>query len=217
MPLSPRQIAHREYLKSATWKDLRQQVLDRDRSICRKCGNPGYDAHHLTYKNWGNENLEDLITVCRPCHDSIHEAQKGTRQSKSIGTRALYNYLNQKHKRLISERFKVFESEIYIRIYLNPDQNKELVDFAAKLLGYTSWYGQLKRKEDKGKAKKPAHRDNWHNHNRRNKPKHKKSKKEIEELSKQHFAKIQERDRQRLELEKIAMQFNANNRTDYQI
>ncbi|MCE5329646.1 HNH endonuclease [bacterium] len=29
-------------------------------------------VHHLTYKSFGNEELEDLVTVCEKCHEKIH-------------------------------------------------------------------------------------------------------------------------------------------------
>ncbi|MDE0634759.1 MAG: hypothetical protein OXI43_02745 [Candidatus Poribacteria bacterium] len=39
-------------------------------SICEKegCSNTATVAHHLTYKNIGKENLEDLQALCRDCH-----------------------------------------------------------------------------------------------------------------------------------------------------
>ena len=132
MPLSTEQIAHREYLKSATWKDIRERVLSRDRNKCVKCGNPGSDVHHKTYKRWGNEKTKDLITLCRVCHENLHSARKGAKSKKSIGTRALWNYLRPHQKDLIIKKFNFKDDlDIYREIYLNP--NPRVCKFAANL------------------------------------------------------------------------------------
>jgi len=62
-----------EYLRSEDWQDRRQQVLSRDRRRCTKCNSPHYlQVHHLTYSRVGKEEMEDLITLCRNCHEKEH-------------------------------------------------------------------------------------------------------------------------------------------------
>ena len=138
--LSVEQIAHREYLKSATWQDIRTEVLKRDNNICVNCKNPGYDVHHKHYKNWGNEQLKDLITLCRTCHEQWHSTQNATKKSKTIGNRAIFNYLNNSQKQKIFDKFNLSDVLIYNEIYYN--ENKEVLDYACKLLGYNNWYSQ---------------------------------------------------------------------------
>ena len=62
------------YLKSAQWKALRLATLKRDHYTCQQCGidNVPLDVHHIHYNNLGNEPLEDLVCVCRSCHQEIH-------------------------------------------------------------------------------------------------------------------------------------------------
>lgn len=31
------------------------------------------EVHHLTYKRFTKEKIEDLMVVCRPCHEKIHK------------------------------------------------------------------------------------------------------------------------------------------------
>ena len=64
---------YKEYLKSESWQIKRKQVLRRDKR-CRICGsnNVQLHVHHLSYKNLGNEPLEDLVTLCYECHYYIH-------------------------------------------------------------------------------------------------------------------------------------------------
>lgn len=74
--------SRREYnrhLKSEQYRKLRGRVLFRDFGMCqaivngKKCGSKiGVEVHHLTYARFGNEHINDLITLCERCHTAIH-------------------------------------------------------------------------------------------------------------------------------------------------
>jgi 5-methylcytosine-specific restriction endonuclease McrA len=67
---------YHDHLESEAWKETRRQVL-RKYKQCYCCGARGVlDVHHLTYKNFGRENLKELRAVCRSCHHKIHYNQK---------------------------------------------------------------------------------------------------------------------------------------------
>lgn len=74
--LSPWRKEHAKYTRSKEWKAKRQLVLNRDNNLCQQCGSDGdgrsLHVHHLTYKNFKNEPLEDLITLCDHCHSGSH-------------------------------------------------------------------------------------------------------------------------------------------------
>ena len=76
--LSPRQKEHRRYLQTPKWRAIAATVRKRDGYRCQDCGRGGIllDVHHLTYKNWKNEKLEDLVTLCRKCHIKRHKKAK---------------------------------------------------------------------------------------------------------------------------------------------
>lgn len=62
-----------DYLKSSKWRKKRLEVLDRDEHKCRMCPNNSLlQIHHITYDRIFNEDLKDLITLCKKCHDDIH-------------------------------------------------------------------------------------------------------------------------------------------------
>lgn len=63
------------YLKSPQWQTLRKAVLKRDLYVCQSCKSSGVplEVHHITYTRLGNELLSDLVSVCRDCHQSIHD------------------------------------------------------------------------------------------------------------------------------------------------
>ena len=61
------------YYSSPEWKEKRQEVFERDGSNCVFCGSPhNLVAHHRSYRNFGNEPLEDLTTLCNLCHKRFH-------------------------------------------------------------------------------------------------------------------------------------------------
>lgn len=70
-------INYKEYIKSEEWKIKRKEVLKRDKFKCRLCSAKGTEynlhVHHNSYKNLGNEPLEDLITLCKECHERHHK------------------------------------------------------------------------------------------------------------------------------------------------
>jgi hypothetical protein len=69
--------SHQQYLKSSQWKEIRKKVLKRDDYTCQGClENPAVDVHHITYNNWQNEFMFELISLCRECHTRVHKKDK---------------------------------------------------------------------------------------------------------------------------------------------
>jgi len=66
--------------KSSDWKWWRAEAIIRDNYECRSCGIKGgrkgdakLEAHHITPVSDGGETtLENLKTLCRPCHREQH-------------------------------------------------------------------------------------------------------------------------------------------------
>lgn len=59
---------------SPEWQEMRLKVLERDNLVCRKCGSSiNVQVHHLKYPEvWGEEDINDLITLCDKCHAKTH-------------------------------------------------------------------------------------------------------------------------------------------------
>lgn len=78
--LTPWRKVHAKYIKSKQWEAKRQLVLTRDNNQCQHCNSKGngksLHVHHLTYKNFKNEPLEDLVTLCDSCHSKAHGLDK---------------------------------------------------------------------------------------------------------------------------------------------
>jgi len=65
---------YNKYLLSEDWKRKRYLVLKRDNWRCVYCGQPATQVHHKKYskRNLGKEPLIWLVSVCKPCHETIH-------------------------------------------------------------------------------------------------------------------------------------------------
>ena len=64
------------HLKSRYWKELKLSRLMLDNYKCYSCKTPvtfyTSDCHHKTYTNLGKESILDVITLCKECHNDVH-------------------------------------------------------------------------------------------------------------------------------------------------
>jgi 5-methylcytosine-specific restriction endonuclease McrA len=73
-----------DYIHGPVWKAKRLQVLTRDKYICQVCKvAKASQVHHKTYIRLYQELLEDLISVCTPCHRLITKAHRSSPSLKS--------------------------------------------------------------------------------------------------------------------------------------
>jgi len=71
------------YLESEYWKKFRDYCIKKAEYRCLECKKEGHlDVHHLTYKNLGSESLEDVIVLCRDCHEKRHGIFKCSEKNK---------------------------------------------------------------------------------------------------------------------------------------
>jgi 5-methylcytosine-specific restriction endonuclease McrA len=61
-------------IESRDYEDLRERVLRRDGWRCQFCGSMmNLEVHHQTFRSHsGDDNEDNLITLCMNCHSSIH-------------------------------------------------------------------------------------------------------------------------------------------------
>lgn len=71
-------MKYSKYINSSKWKAKRKTHLAAN-PVCVRCGSSKFrHVHHLTYKNFGNEQPEDLVTLCRGCHEAAHDCRDKT-------------------------------------------------------------------------------------------------------------------------------------------
>jgi len=69
-----RKAQYKLYLQSDEWAERRLRILRRDNYTCRICSSTtNLHVHHLTYDRKYNESDYDLITICKDCHEIVHE------------------------------------------------------------------------------------------------------------------------------------------------
>ena len=72
-----RELNYYDYLKSPRWQRKRRQRLKHDKYRCRTCwSTKRLEVHHCTYDRLGREKLDDLITLCRDCHQAVSDSIK---------------------------------------------------------------------------------------------------------------------------------------------
>ena len=71
-------MPYQEYLQTPEWKARRQAALKRADRCCQVCNQDKtqLNVHHRTYDRRGYERDEDLIVLCRDCHDLFHKQGK---------------------------------------------------------------------------------------------------------------------------------------------
>lgn len=74
-------------LAAPRWRQLKWRRLMVARFRCERCGRRFtgkrpkaafrfFDLHHLTYRHFGHETLDDVRILCRPCHDEVEEEKR---------------------------------------------------------------------------------------------------------------------------------------------
>lgn len=73
-------LSYQDFLRSFYWDVVRKYKLHKADFQCELCSNKGetLNVHHKTYDHHGYEHqyLEDLIVLCRTCHERHHNIVK---------------------------------------------------------------------------------------------------------------------------------------------
>ena len=82
---------YKEYLLSPEWKEFRKKAFEHYGRKCSKCKRTkNLQVHHLHYKNIFNEQLTDVVILCR----KHHELEHGITEQKPVEIK-----LNKKQRR----------------------------------------------------------------------------------------------------------------------
>lgn len=99
-------LKYYQYIKSKEWFDLKIDILQKRGCYCEKCKKRKYPAalqlHHLTYERLFKEEPQDLMLVCKKCHEKEHGLNKKPvkQKSKKKKPKEKYHYLNKRDRAL---------------------------------------------------------------------------------------------------------------------
>jgi hypothetical protein len=65
--------AYSQYINSPAWREKREERLRVDGWQCTRCETSEHlQVHHVNYDRLGNEEIDDLLTLCEGCHAKEH-------------------------------------------------------------------------------------------------------------------------------------------------
>ncbi|MGQ9811477.1 MAG: type I-E CRISPR-associated protein Cas5/CasD [bacterium] len=71
------QRPHADY-KNSAFREIRDKRLNNDRRLCVFCKSPATTVQHITYRRaGGREEIDDLRSLCRICHDAVTMIEYG--------------------------------------------------------------------------------------------------------------------------------------------
>lgn len=85
-----------DWLASPGWHKRRRHWASEEqrrygRIVCALCGarwsQSHGDLHHLSYNHIGKERHDDLMAMCRPCHELVHQAIDASRSWQKLISR----------------------------------------------------------------------------------------------------------------------------------
>jgi 5-methylcytosine-specific restriction endonuclease McrA len=78
-----RNMPYKRYLLTPHWERVKKSAYGRFGKVCFSCSKTRkIEVHHLSYKNRGCENMEDLMLLCEDCHEMVHETMLQCEESK---------------------------------------------------------------------------------------------------------------------------------------
>lgn len=70
-------VNYKSYIHSKRWFTIRNAYMKKHKWCqCHAWYGdkvPARDCHHISYKNLGYETADDLVALCRQCHNLIHD------------------------------------------------------------------------------------------------------------------------------------------------
>jgi 5-methylcytosine-specific restriction endonuclease McrA len=98
--------SYEDYLQTEHWRKIKieKKKLSPTCELIGCTQRVNLHIHHLTYKNIGHENMEELMTLCEFHHHQVHDNKINKRRKNRKSTRKPY-IVGNKIKRLTHKRY----------------------------------------------------------------------------------------------------------------
>lgn len=70
-------LPYKLYLQTEHWKHFRAEALKHEQYKCQLCNSKDKElnVHHRSYENIGRETFNDVIVLCKDCHEKFHSKE----------------------------------------------------------------------------------------------------------------------------------------------
>lgn len=123
------------YLRSEDWKNLRIAMLHSANNKCEACSTSrSLDVHHINYRKLYDVSPEDLVVLCRDCHNKAHEIL----DNKSDAATSILHDIDKKIAGLESKRkeaskfIKENNRKALVSIGLGIKRPQNIIDYIHK-------------------------------------------------------------------------------------
>lgn len=121
---------YRTYLQTEHWQTLRQELFTIRGRHCAVCSSETIvDAHHVNYRDLTDCIPDDLLPLCRRCHDWLHDSQRASHidryhlRTLTYPERVRYLQAHQKQTMAAWKAKQAIRNGVALNsITLNPDQ-----------------------------------------------------------------------------------------------
>lgn len=102
------------------YSNMRELILTRDNHVCQYCKGKSKDSklevHHIIFrKNGGSDDSDNLITLCKTCHDKLHKSEIKLKNNGKIKTNLKHaTQINSIRIQLLRRYSKAIETFGYI-------------------------------------------------------------------------------------------------------
>lgn len=70
----PKKLKYKSYIHSKEWLNRKTILYEKFGRECMACdSNKNLNVHHSSYRNLGNEADDELVVLCKSCHEEYHE------------------------------------------------------------------------------------------------------------------------------------------------
>ena len=127
---------HKRTRACAISKKTKQRVYERDMGACIFCGAPGLPEAHVIPRSQGGLGIEEnIVTVCRPCHDKLDNSVQRQQMLQKAAEHLERFYPDWNQKNLVYDKWQKDRSsdhvkEVKVSNYANI--NPKFVDFSQK-------------------------------------------------------------------------------------
>lgn len=130
-------MPYKDYLQTDHWKTLRKRKLKQARYKCQICSSKeDLNVHHNTYENRGCEEDEDLVVLCKQCHEKFHNI-KVNEENKQVD--AIFhndNISSTYNTKLFILNISNTDNEDVLNVFIKNQVNK-VIDIKTNLFNDT--------------------------------------------------------------------------------